>query len=173
MTFKILKPASTLKLSLAGLCLAASVLVFAPNAEAGNACACGTTVTPQRFEGVTVYRGPATAYDYKRSERKRMHEERLQRADKARQAKIRSKARQNAKLDRIETKVDALSQKSTKSTRNTGRFGRSYRGNSRFFGRNGFIGNSNFSGATIPLGRKFARRPIRPQHSAKYAPKQH
>lgn len=164
MTFRTVS-AKTI-LALAVLTGIASLVLIAPPASAGDLCQCGHNVsgiTTEKVGTVSVYRGPAVSYDYAAAERARQNNIRSERARKTRQANARAQAVQNAKIDRLEGKIDALSarteQKQTR--RNIYGYGRSYRGNNRFFGRNGFRGNSNFSGATVSLpnrGRRYGGR---------------
>ena len=144
----------------------ASLVLIAPTANAGDICHCGNNVsgiTTEKVGTVSVYRGPAVSYNYAAAERTRQNNIRAERARKTRQANAKARAVQNSKIDRLEGKIDALSarteQKQTR--RNIYGYGRSYRGNNRFFGRNGFRGNSNFSGATVSLpnrGRRNSNR---------------
>lgn len=111
---------------------------------------------------VTIYRGSAAKPDL-----------RAIAAINARKAQVEiDEARATdaaARQSRIEDRLDAIEAAQIKQTRATQRserrrnpygYGRTYRGNNRFFGRNGFIGNSNFSGASVQLSRP-VRRPTR------------
>lgn len=62
--------------------------------------------------------------------------------------------RQNAEIAALRTQVNQANQQNTRRKRR-----RVYYGNPAFFGRNGFMGNRYFSGATVPL----PRRPYRPR----------
>jgi len=67
---------------------------------------------------------------------------------------------QNSEIAALRTQVSQLGkQRNTRSRR------RVYYGNPRFFGRNGFAGNRNFSGATVQLPRRRHRPRVRPNRS--------
>jgi|GEM_PF-3375412 len=167
MTFKTLKSVSCA----VGL---ASFIFFVPTALAGEMCHCtqaghghavnGTAISTERVGNVTVYRGPSVSYDYAGATRARQNNERSKQAQKARRAQSRTLSAQAAQINRLEGKVDALSAqpKKQQTLSSIYGYGRTYRGNNRFFGRNGFIGNSNFSGATVQLpNRSRGRRGLR------------
>ena len=93
--------------------------------------------------GVTVYRGQASQYN--QNALSALQEGHKLRAEQARQAaKLstvqRTLAAQQRSIDTLEARQsqqDAQSQPKRRA-----RYGRSYIGNNRFFGSNGFIGNS-------------------------------
>lgn len=150
-----LKTFKSLSIAASFACIAPLTLI-APIASAGESCHCVkrvSSITTEKVGTVSVYRGPAVSYNYVAAERSRQNDERARMAKKERQADRRAREAQNSKIDRLEGKIDALSARTeqTKTRRNIYGYGRSYRGNNRFFGRNGFIGNSNFSGATVRL----------------------
>ena len=115
-----------------------------------------------RTGGVTIYRGSAAKPDLRAIAALSARKAKIERAEA--QAKVTA-----ARQSRIEDRLDAIETAQREQTRATERskrrsnpygYGRTYRGNNRFFGRNGFIGNSNFSGASVQLSRP-VRRPIR------------
>lgn len=131
-------------------------------AHAGTA---NKTYTKSVEQGVTVYRAQPSQDNaaYVAS----LHQAYVQREQKAdlkrkiykQQRQISAQKKSIAALETRLTKVEA--QKTT-TQRPTRRYGKSYYGNPRFFGRNGFRGNSNFSGATVqtnlPPRRGIGRR---------------
>lgn len=125
----------------------------------------GNAYNVSQEKGVTVYRGQPSAETY------RAHAA-LQQAHKSRKAKSAIKAEfaaqrrairaQTKAVQSLERKVDRLADRQQES-RKRPRYGRSYYGNPRFFGPNGFVGNRNFSGATVPTHRP-RPRPRRRYH---------
>ena len=67
-------------------------------------------------------------------------------------------AEASARLSAIEAKQDLILERQKANTRPRRRI---YYGNPRFFGRNGFIGNRNFAGASVPSNRKIRRKKSR------------
>ena len=67
-------------------------------------------------------------------------------------------AEASARLSAIEAKQDLILERQKTQSQPRRRV---YYGNPRFFGRNGFIGNRNFSGATVPSKRRFRRKKSR------------
>lgn len=65
--------------------------------------------------------------------------------------------RQNAEIAALRSQVSQAGQQNTRRKRR-----RVYYGNPAFFGRNGFIGNRFYGGATVPLPPR-PRRPRRPR----------
>lgn len=110
--------------------------------------------------GVNVFRGqhaPVVSQDAIRLEA-----ERARQAQAARElAEVRrltaAVQQQNNEIAALRNEVSQANQRNTRRQRR-----RVYYGNPAFFGRNGFIGNRFFSGATVPLPPR-PRRPRRPR----------
>ena len=113
-----------------------------------------------REAGVMVYRGSSSRPDFVALNAAKAQREAVQaRAKEQRRQQQAQTRRIDERLKEIEDKLDniQLSESAAPSGRR-----RSFRGNPRFFGQNGFTGNSNFSGATVSLrGRGRGRGSIR------------
>lgn len=117
-------------------------------------------------QGVTVYRAQPSQENA--AYVANLHQQYVQRQQKAdlkrkiykQQRQIAAQKKSIAALETRLTKVEA--QKTTHTRQRRSRYNRSYYGNPRFFGPNGFRGNSNFSGATVktnlPPRRGIGRR---------------
>lgn len=154
------------------LIIAAAISALPQAAMAGsqhNDCNCAPAayVTPngmtmQRAGSVTIYRGSNPTPDFSAIAARKAEDARIDRQEQQ-AAEARRQARAtNARLDRIEAEQAELRvEQRVERQRNINRrlygYGRSYRGNNRFFGRNGFIGNSNFSGASVVVSRGVRR----------------
>lgn len=133
----------------------ASLCAAAPLAMANGSHCCASSpshnINISAKHGVTIYRPTA------------LLDARAARAQALAEAKISARAREvatrraidaqntaalEARLARIEATQNQILE--AQSQRRTPRTRRVFLGNPRFFGPNGFIGNSNFSGATVP-----------------------
>jgi len=150
-------------------------LTMAPMAFAGhNGSQSAYTVAHEK--GVTVYRGHIAQPNYQAITHRRALTQQAQ--QKAEALALHNKqqqalAAQIKTLQALEGRINTLEHtRQRPRTRSRYGYGRSYYGNPRFFGTNGFIGNSNFSGATIQLGghsyrpryRHQKRRMVRKRH---------
>jgi len=116
-------------------------------------------------QGVTVYRAKPSQENaaYVKS----LHQQYVQRQEKADlKRKIYKQQRQIAaqkkSIANLETRLTKVEAQKTRTRKRGSRYNRSYYGNPRFFGRNGFRGNTNFAGATVqtnlPPRRGIGRR---------------
>ncbi len=128
------------KLVLGFICL---VLTAIP----GQAIAGGYSVSQDG--AVKIYRGDvptvsqAAIHNDFQAEKAKAKTKRLQAKMRAQKRALRE---QQVELDRLEHKIEHLEDK---LDRPRPRYGRSYYGNPRFFGVNGFVGNRFHSGGTI------------------------
>lgn len=139
--------------------LFAASLAFPATAMAGNyyshnACQtkAASSMTTSCQSGVTVYRGQPVQYNYAAMQRV-SHDQKMAVQASQLEAQLRKQKRklksQKKMIAELEERIDGLEEK----PRRRGRYNRVYYGNSRFFGRNGFVGNGNFSGAS-PRARR-------------------
>lgn len=129
------------------------------------------SVTPNsmsiaREAGVMVYRGSSAKPNYAAAslvQAQKRADEALAKAQ-ARERRLEAR-RVDERLSRIDDRLDDIqSAQRAAPRRNRYGYGRSYRGNNRFFGRNGFAGNSNFSGASVALLRPRRARRSKSKH---------
>ncbi len=118
----------------------------------------GSGYEVQHEQGVVVYRGQHPAYNYQAMAAAQAA---AQQREQSRQhaAQQRENERALAALKR-ENAILAMQAKNPVQSVPKSRYGRTYSGNSRFFGPNGFAGNSYFSGASprIKTRRTHPRR---------------
>ena len=119
----------------------------------------GSAYTAQSQNGVTVYRGQYPDRNFQvmaalQNQHRQRAEHAALKSQLARQE--RDLAAQKQDISALQTRLDTREEKT--APRKRSRYGRKYSGNNRFFGRNGFIGNSNFSGATQPLPQPLRRK---------------
>lgn len=117
--------------------------------------------------GVRVFR-PAPNANLAYAASISLNEQRAKAQEAANAARLRAESTRRAAQDEaIQASLDAIAanQKAilAQGRRNTNRYSgssrrRTFYGNPPFFGRNGFIGNSNFSGATIQIERRRNRK---------------
>jgi len=142
--------------------LFAASLAFPATAMAGNyyghsACQTKTasSMTTSCQRGVTVYRGQPVQYNYaaiqRASDNKKLAAQASELQVRLRQQKRRLKS-QERMIAELEDRIDDLEEPPRR-----GRYDQVYYGTPRFFGRNGFIGNGNFSGATTRARRNRRR----------------
>ncbi len=127
--------------------LGAALCLVPTTAQAGG-------YTVQQEGTVKVYRGkPAQISPYAvRNCKKRQYKAEQARAQQLQvQAQNREIDRQAAEIRALKHDIDHLEER---LERPRPRYGRSYYGNPRFFGVNGFIGNRNFAGATVRLPKR-------------------
>ena len=111
--------------------------------------------TESHEKGVTIYRGQTSKRNYhvmtslQQGAHLRAEQARLKSRLAIQDRKIAQQQRSIAELKAQQRQLAAQSKPKRRP-----RYGRSYSGNNPFFGRNGFIGNSNFSGATQVLPRR-------------------
>ena len=135
-------------------------LITAPSAlSAEHCCHRSPNIAVSTQHGISVHR-PGALID--RSAMQKLAKVRAKR--NAAQVRARRAAADRAalaaRLDRIEAQnAQILAAQSQNQRAPQIRRRNVYSGNPRFFGPNGFIGNSNFSGAITPVGRRHKRRP--------------
>lgn len=143
--------------------LALPQAAFAGSKHSNCNCAPATFVTPngmtmQRAGSVTIYRGSNPTPDFAAIAARKAEKARIERAEQQADEARRQTRATEARLERIEAEQARLREdqraerRENINTRLYG-YGRSYRGNNRFFGRNGFIGNRNFSGGSAVISR--------------------
>ena len=97
---------------------------------------------------VAIYRGHAPAVS-ERAKDAYYHRKNAEEKNRRLKAKLQMQKRelrdQQAELQRLERQVERLEDRVDRRPR----YGRSYYGNNRFFGVNGFVGNRFYSGATV------------------------
>ena len=113
--------------------------------------------------GVAVFRGQPSEKNAQYV--RHLHTQYVDRREKAalksqvfeQQRQIRQQAEE---LERVKMQLQLAQEQArqTKQPQRRSRYGRSYFGNPRFFGPNGFRGNRNFAGATVPTGRRIYKR---------------
>lgn len=129
------------------LCAAAPLAM----ANGSHCCASSPKMTISAKHGVTIYR-PAPLVDVRAARAQALAEAKID-ARTQEAAALRAIAAQNtAALESRLAGIEATQRQilQAQSQRRAPRTRRVFLGNPRFFGRNGFIGNSNFSGATVP-----------------------
>lgn len=131
-------------------------LLFPATAYAGH----GSGYTQSHERGIQVYRGHhGPSYSSDALQIVQMRERREAKAKKAREiARLEQQlAVQTAQIEALERTIDDHKEDSHSRKRR-----RVYYGNPAFFGRNGFVGNRNFSGAIIsPPRRRHHYRPYK------------
>ena len=97
---------------------------------------------------VTVYRGNVAQVS-DRALDAHYHRKNAEEKNRRLKAKLRAQKRdireQKTELARLQRQVERLEDRADRRPR----YGRSYYGNNRFFGVNGFVGNRFYSGATV------------------------
>lgn len=135
-------------------------MIAAPSATAAeHCCHRSANIAVSTQNGINVHR-PGALID--RYAMQKLATSRAKRdAAQARQRRVaKDRADLAARLARIEAQnaqilaAQGQNQRAPQIRRRT-----VYSGNPPFFGPNGFIGNSNFSGAITPVGRRHKRRP--------------
>ena len=141
------------------LCMALGMIATPSAAAAEHCCHRSQNIAVSTQHGISVHR-PGALID--RSAMQKLAVSRAKRdAEQARQRRAaKDRAALTARLERIEAQnAQILAAQSQSQRAPQIRRRNVYSGNPPFFGPNGFIGNSNFSGAITPVGRRHKRRP--------------
>lgn len=155
-----------LKVSAAmALCMGLGLIAAPSAASAEHCCHRSPNIAVSTQHGISVHR-PNALID--KSAMQKLAKSRAKRdAAQARARRVAAdRAALTARLARIEAQnAQILAAQSQNQRAPQQRRRNVYSGNPPFFGPNGFIGNSNFSGAVTPVGRRHNRRPagLRPR----------